>query len=185
MFELLRNLYQDFFSKPAHYRSVFRAIRKTRVKSIVQIGIGSGELAKRMIATAQKANPDQSIQFTGVDLFEARPVDQEKCSLIDAHRMFNETGVKAKLMPGDPYSALSRIANSISNADLLIVSADQDLECMEKAWFYVPRFLSEKAIILIESVVAQDKFVFDWLERNEVQQMAQKSHHSSNTKKAA
>jgi hypothetical protein len=172
MFELLRAYFQDLFSKPAHYRPVFRAVRKTRINSIVQIGIGSGTVAGRLIALARRADPNAQIKFTGIDLFESRPANQEKCSLIDAHRKFNETGAKIKLMPGDALTALSRIANSIRSADLLIVAADQDPECIARAWFYVPRMLADNAIVLIEEKVAADKFKFKWLKKADVELLA-------------
>lgn len=184
MVELFRSLYQNYFSKPAHYRAVFRRIKKTGLKSIVQLGIGSGDTAKRMIAAAQKVNPDVQVHFTGIDLFEARPADQEKCTLIDAHRMFNETGAKPKLMPGDPMSALSRIANSITKADLMIVSADQDLDSLDRAWFYVPRFLADDAVVLIEERIDDNKFEFEWLNKHDVEKLAKRFHPSSKPKAA-
>jgi hypothetical protein len=60
-------------------------------------------------------------------------------------------------VPGDPYSALSAVANSLSGTDLVIVSADQDLQALAKAWFYLPRALSPSAAVYLEQPTADGR----------------------------
>jgi hypothetical protein len=42
------------------------------------------------------------------------------------------------------------MANSLTGTDLLIVSADQQGESLDRAWFYVPRMLHDASVVLVE-----------------------------------
>ena len=52
--------------------------------------------------------------------------------------------------------ALSAAANSLTNTDLLIISADQDAASLERAWFYVPRMLHGETLVLHEQPADED-----------------------------
>jgi hypothetical protein len=57
------------------------------------------------------------------------------------------TGVTARLVPGDPHSALARTANSLSGTDLLILSADIDRDSLAQAWRFVPRMVHANTLV--------------------------------------
>ena len=59
-------------------------------------------------------------------------------------------GAKVHLIPGDPFTALSRVANGLVGVDLLVIGADQDRESLAWAWFYVPRMLHERSLVCLE-----------------------------------
>jgi hypothetical protein len=40
---------------------------------------------------------------------------------------------------------------------MVLISRDTDEESLERAWFYLPRMLHEKSLILTEEVVAKDE----------------------------
>jgi hypothetical protein len=71
-------------------------------------------------------------------------------SLKEAFTVLRPLGVKAQWVPGDPYSALSRVANNLGNIDLLLVAADQDAESLSHAWAYVPRMLNPQSVVFQE-----------------------------------
>jgi hypothetical protein len=83
-----------------------------------------------------------------------------------------------QLVPGDPYSALARTANSLPDIDLMLVDADQDAESLSQAWFYAPRMLHEESLVLIERLQDahdasdQPAIQFDRLDRATIEQMA-------------
>jgi len=148
---LLRSLYLSYFSKPKGYRPLYRAIRKRPPTKIVELGIGTAERTLRMLELCAAG---AETNYTGIDLFEARGEGAAPgLSLKAAHTKLSTTGVKVRLVPGDPFSALSRTANASAGQDLILISADQDRESLARAWFYVPRMMHPGTLVLLEETV--------------------------------
>lgn len=146
----LKIAYLTLLSKPSHERTLYQTIRRNAPLSIVELGVGTGVRSSRMIATAQRYQVHDSIRFTGIDLFEARPEPSTGLPLKEAHRQLKATGANVRVIPGDPLSALARSANGLQSTDLLVISADQDERSLTNAWFYIPRMLHDKSVVLIE-----------------------------------
>jgi predicted O-methyltransferase YrrM len=146
----LKFAYLTLLSKPSHERDIYRVIRRLKPLSIVEVGVGLGVRASRMIAVAGRYRPDEKIRYTGIDLFEARTEPGTGLPLKEAHKRLNATGVNVRVIPGDPLSALARSANGLQSTDLLVIAADQDALSLKNAWFYVPRMLHDKSLVLIE-----------------------------------
>jgi hypothetical protein len=130
---------------------LYRHVWRRRPARLLEIGIGTGERARRLIAMARAMNPGQAVRYAGIDLFELRrPDDGSGMSLKLAHRSFVDSGAKVQLIPGDPRAALARSANALGVFDLVLVAADQDRQSLAGAWFYVPRMLAEGAAVFVE-----------------------------------
>ena len=112
-----------------------------------------------MLELALLATPPQEIHYTGIDLFESRSkADGPGLTLKDTHRMLKATGVRVRLVPGDPWTSLSRAANQLAGTDLLVIGADQDQESLAKAWFYVPRMLHRGSRVFVARSDADGEF---------------------------
>lgn len=123
---------------------------KQKPTCIVELGIGTGERTKQMLRLACQFS-SETIHYTGIDLFESRTEEHGPgIRLKDAYRTLKAPNVKLQLMPGDPFSALSQLANTLPNTDLILISKCQDPDALEKAWFYVPRMVHTKSLILQE-----------------------------------
>jgi hypothetical protein len=108
-----------------------------------------------MIQAAGLHAPVEQIHYTGVDPFESRTAcDGPGVTLRMAHRLLRSTGARIQLLPGDPFGALSRAANGLSGSDLVVISARQNPKSLARAWFYLPRMLTETSLVLIEKVDA-------------------------------
>jgi hypothetical protein len=106
-----------------------------------------------MIEVASQHAPSNQVSYTGVDVFEDRSpgdVRQEGISLKAAHRLLRPSGVRLRLLPGDPYSVLARMANHLGKADLLIVSSRLPAPSLARAWYYVPRMLHAASQVFVE-----------------------------------
>ena len=91
----LRVFYLSYFSNPAGDRLIYRTIRRQKVRTILELGIGFGQRAVRMIEIAGCYHPIREVRFTGVDLFEARSsADGPGVTLKMAHRLLNATGAR-------------------------------------------------------------------------------------------
>lgn len=170
----LRYLYLAWFSKPKSERLIYRTIVKWRVASILEIGIGDGQRSLRMLELAARCQ-HETVRYAAIDQFEMRPEEHgPPFPLKDAHRQLRQTAVQARLMPGDPFSALSRSANSLGTFDLIVVSACQNDDSLTRAWFYFPRMLHDRSHVLIEERNAgADEPQFRVLERSDIESLAQ------------
>ena len=170
----LRFAYLSYFSQPPSDRPTYRAIRSHRARRIVEFGIGLGQRAVRMIEAAGLFVPPREILYTGVDLFEARSsYEGPGLTLKMAHRKLKSTGARIQLLPGDPFTVLSRSANGLSDTDLVIISARQDKDSLARSWFFLPRMLHANSSVFIEMPSAQGaKHGFRQITPQEIQKLA-------------
>ena len=147
---LIRSTWLLYFSQPAPDRFLYKAVKGKSIKSVVEIGIGSGVRTQRLLEVLAWNAANLPLKYTGVDLFEARPQSQPGLALKQAFHDLRRPDVQVKLVPGDPYDAMVRAANSLAGTDLLIISADQDRASLERAWTYMPRMLHAGSLIFQE-----------------------------------
>jgi len=172
IFKTAKSLYLCYFSKPAAYRAIYRAIRRGDACKIVELGIGTGSRALRMIEVALSHVPREDVQYTGIDLFEARTnADGPGMSLKAAHQKLRETDAKIRLVPGDPLGSLVRIANSLGKIDLLIFSAGLDMS-YSRAWWFIPRLLHERTRVCVEERSDDGQSTLQWKSHAEINQLA-------------
>jgi hypothetical protein len=163
---LLKSVYLRYLSAPKSDRLLYRVVQKQRIARIVEIGIGPGLRARRLIQMALRTS--SQVRYTGIDLFEARDAAHRGLTLKEAYTQLRPLGAKVQLVPGDPFSALARVANSLAGTELLIISADQDAASVARAWFYVPRMLSEKSQTFVEELLANSVTKLNSISRAEI-----------------
>jgi hypothetical protein len=147
----LRLFYLCHFSKPVADRPVYQAIRRQGPQKIVELGVGDGSRAMRMIEVAQRRCQPSPIHYVGMDLFEGRPASNGSViSLKTAHQLLRSTGARVQLVPGNPPDTLIRLANSLGKVDLLIVPAELDSPAFSRVWFFVPRMLHARSLVFVE-----------------------------------
>ena len=69
----LNYLLLAYFSRPQSDRTVYRAVRKHGCHRFLEIGVGNGRRAQRLIDVALGRHAKDQIRFVGIDLFESRP----------------------------------------------------------------------------------------------------------------
>ena len=149
----LKLFYLLHLSKPASDRPIYKEICRQKTRRIVELGVGTGERAVRMIQAAAEYCTPADISYTGVDLFETRSAtDGPGISLKAAHCLLKATGARIQLVPGEPTDALARVANSLHNVDLLLITLPEDAERFASAWFYVPRLLHNESQVFVETL---------------------------------
>lgn len=169
---LLRSAYLLYFAQPAADRALYKTLKGRKIRSVVQLGIGSGERTSRIVEVLGWEAGNLPLEYTGIDLFEQRPKAEAGLTLKAAFAQLKFEGVKVRLTPGDPCSALSRVANQLKGVDLLFISADQDRESLERAWFYVPRMIHAETLILAEEPAPKIGHTFRTITPLEVQRLA-------------
>lgn len=153
---LIRSSYLLYFAQPAADRALYWAVKGRPIRVIVELGIGLGETAhhrtERLLEVASWWRDCLPLVYTGIDLFEGRPANQPRLMLKQAFHDLRATGAKTRLVPGDPYSALTRTANALTGTDLLIISADVDAKSLAQAWRFVPRMIHPQTLIFQHDV---------------------------------
>lgn len=151
----LRLFYLLHLSQPASHRQIYKELRQQKPKKIVEVGIGDAQRALRMIELLTESHAPQEIQYTGIDLFEDRSeAEGPRMSLREAYRVLRATGVTVRLVPGTFADGLSRVANSLSQIDLVVVSGNAQIEQEARAWFYIPRLLHQGSHVFLETSTA-------------------------------
>ncbi len=170
----LRLSYFCYFSKPAADRPVYRAIRRQHTRKIVELGIGDGRRALRMIQAARLTSLRQDILYVGIDPFEGRcgAGCQPALTLKAAHQLLRSTGARVSFCPGNPPESLVRAANSLGKVDLLIVPAEIDLPSLAWIWFFVPRMLHQRSLVFVQRVLDDGRMTLHIMPRPEIDALA-------------
>ena len=136
-------------SKPVEDRPIYQEIVTGHVRHILELGLGSAERSLRLIETASRCCSAREIHYTGVDPFESRG-SEGSLPLKVAHQRLSRTGAHVRLVPGDAFSGIARVANSLQGVDLVVISGDQTPEQLERAWFYFPRMLHNQSKLFLQ-----------------------------------
>jgi len=168
----LRLFYLLHLSKPASDHLVYREIRRLKVRKVVELGLGTGQRAVHIIEVLKEFHEVRDIHYTGVDLFEARTAAEDPgISLREAHCLLKATGARIQLVPGTVGEALSRIANGVSQVEVLVISGRIPPEQLALAWFFLPRMLHAQAQVFQETLSVGGGTAMRLLEAQEVEQL--------------
>jgi hypothetical protein len=164
--------YLAYVAQPKPERELYRRIKARRVVRIVEVGIGNVMRATRLIAVAQRFAGEQKVSYTGLDWFDARSTHLPPLSLKQAYRALHATAGEIRLVPGPPGASLASAANSHLNTGLLIFSQAVSDDELSRAWFYVPRMLSDQSIVVREQIDAEGQPLLVLLSASELAERA-------------
>lgn len=145
--------YLAWCSSPAADRPVYRRVGEGVCRRILEVGVGLGERTNNLLQIANSFA--DSIEYTGVDLFELRG-DGPGLALRSAYQRFREQTPSVRLLPGEPLSVLRRYANGLNQIDLLILDGRAAEIDWEPLWFYVPRMLNAGSTIFMREAGEED-----------------------------
>ena len=166
----LSSFFQSTLSTPACNRVLYRTIRRLKVSSILEVGIGDASRATKMIRMAQKYSTT-NVRYTGIDTFESSPSHQ--ITLKDCHQKLSVLEAKLQLVPGDLVGSMMRIANSHVRTDMLVISSSYHTDELEQTWYYVPRMLHAASVVFLQDANDNDGY-FEQLGRLEIERLVKK-----------
>jgi hypothetical protein len=115
----VQRLYWRYVSKPAACRELFLYAIDHPIGSILEIGVGDGERIRSLLPLCRVPERSDRLRYAGLDPFESG--GEGRLSLKGAHRLMQELGVKAQLIPGDWSSGVVRAAHTFLPSDLVII----------------------------------------------------------------
>ncbi len=155
LFNWLRSAHLVYVASPAGERTVYREIQRRQTRKILEVGVGGGQRARRMIEAAMRGAAGR-VCYAGIDLFEMRPPSHDRLTLKQAHALLKPSGARVRLIPGDPFTALAGMANEIGPCDLIVIADDQPEDSLARAWFYLPRLLHAGTVVFAQRCSAAD-----------------------------
>ena len=156
-----RYFYLAHASRPKSVRELYRIAKRQQVCRIVEVGVSDVRRSVSLIEVAQRYAADKKVAFTGIDWFEVRADGLPELSLKEAYRVLRATEANVRLVPGMPGRSLAAAANAHQNTDLILISAIVPDSELQAAWFYVPRMLHAKSVVLRERVGASGEPSFE------------------------
>jgi hypothetical protein len=167
--ERLRYWYLAWFSRPVGERLLYRAIRRQRAGAILEIGVGDAARAARLIQVAGLGRPRAEVRYVAIDPFDLRGEEQgAPLSLKEAHCRLRPTGAQTRLLPGDVYSVLARMANGLGKFDIVVIAACHNDDALARAWFYLPRVVNDQTQFWIEQPADKGGTAYQPLDRAQV-----------------
>jgi len=139
------------FSQPAADRSIYRQVQATIPRRVLEIGLGTLVRTERLLSLLQSLAPQEEVQYVGLDRFEGRlPEDPPGVTLKQAHQRLRPLA-RVQLWPGSADTSLSRLCNHLGLFDLVLVSADNEPQHLERSWFFIQRVVNSQTTILVET----------------------------------
>lgn len=151
----IQRLYWRYLSKPVAHRALFNYVIETPIASILEIGMGSGERIRTMLALYQLPSDVQQLRYAAVDPFESAGAGVPHLSLKAAHRILSESGVKAHLIPGDATSGVSRVAHTVLPSDLVVIDGRWNPQSPEGEIIarWLPRLCHSRSAVFVSEAV--------------------------------
>ena len=171
----LRYCYLAYASRPKSVRQLYRLVKRHRVLRILEVGVTDINRTASVIQAAQRFAGSATVSHTGLDWFDARSKPLAQLSVKDAHRILRGTGANVRLVPGEPSGSLPAIANAHQNTDLILISAAVADDDLKSAWFYVPRMLHQRSVVLRETQLGASDPTFEWLSLTQIAEWAGRS----------
>lgn len=167
-----RYAYLAHCSSPKGYRQLYRLIKRESVSRVVEIGITNLERSVSLIQVAQRFAGSKKVFYTGLDMFEARSTGRAPLTLKDTYCNLRATEANIRLVPGVPRMSLASAANAHQNTDLVIIGPDVSENDLFGAWFYVPRMLHPRSVILSEKHSPDGQVTFTPITRSQIAEWA-------------
>lgn len=118
----LQRLYWRYLAKPASCRDLFLYASAEPIGSILEIGMGNGKRIQALAPLCHLPPHVDKLRYASLDPFESGTGG--RLSLKGAHRLLNDLGVKAHLIPGDSLTGIVRVAHTILPSDLVIMDGN-------------------------------------------------------------
>lgn len=178
-----RSLFLSYLSHPSGERRLYREAVRRRPRTLLELGIGSGIRAARLIEIASWWTPGCELEYTGIDLFESRQdSDGPGMTLKGAYQALRATGARVRLLPGTAEGTLFSIVGAIRPLDFVVASNEHDLASLADAVRFFPKVLNPDTRLFVNTSGPESP-VFRHVPAEEIREQA--TAHASTVRRAA
>lgn len=157
---MFRKLFKKIISlknRPRRYWYIFRTIKTTRPRRIMEIGTWSGDRALKMIKVAQRYYPSGEVEYYGFDLFElmtpnkfSSEISKWPPTLSEVETRLNTSGAKIFLYKGDTIDTLPVGLKNLPKMDLIFIDGGHSLATVANDWQYASVLMHPKTIVIFD-----------------------------------
>ena len=116
-----RNL-MDMMSRGSQ-ASICRLVKRSGAASVLEIGVGNGERAIAVAQSLIETNPETSVRYAAIDMFE---MAGGSLTLKDFNRKLREQNVQPSLVPMDVVAGLARVSSTLGMMDLVLIAEPKE-----------------------------------------------------------
>lgn len=163
---------------PYRYDQIFTEVKRIRPKNIMEIGVWTGERARKMINIASSFHPKDLIHYYGFDLFEI--MDKEKYnseiskqppSLSEVQSKLDLTGANIHLYKGDTINTLPELDNNLPYMDFIFIDGGHSLDTIANDWHYASKLMKKGSVAIFDDywpnrIDAGSKKTVDSIDKN-------------------
>jgi hypothetical protein len=172
--QFLRQIYLTRFSRPAQNREIYRELYRAKPTSLFVLGVDSLPFVQELTELMHGWKPSERVRLALLDPFDARPAGTPRLTLRETNAHFADKPVRLTLHPGDPATALPRIANQLGVADAILLSPSIDPAEFAPAWYFLPRLMHPEST-LIEGTATESGPSYRCVTAEEVSRRAERS----------
>lgn len=135
------------FSRPTHYRALYRAVYHAPPQALLEAGAADWCHTERLLRLIRQARSGGDLRYVAVHPFEAAG----GLGVKETYRRLRRLGVNSVvLLPGTVQEVLPTWANRIAGLELMILWSAAYLAPDDPLWFFIPRMLGEGGRVLLE-----------------------------------
>lgn len=142
---------------PYRYDQLFNIAREISPLNIMEIGVWTGERAKKLISTASKTNDISKVNYYGFDLFETmddnkfkKELSKQPPSIDEVKERLSKMGANIHLYKGDTTKILPQVYKSLPKMDLVFIDGGHSLETIKNDWLYSSKLMHEKTVVIFD-----------------------------------
>jgi len=164
---------------PYRYDQLFREIRVRRPMQILEIGVWTGERARKMIELAARYHPLSDVHYHGFDLFETmdedkflKEISKQPPSIEEVRQKLDLTRAHIHLYKGDTLDTLPQAISSLPPIDIAFIDGGHSLETIANDWYWVSQKLRSGSVVVFDDYWADRldagaKVTVDAIDRDE------------------
>ncbi len=139
------------------YDQLFAEVKRVKPQTIMEVGVWSGERARKMIGLASKYHPKESIHYYGFDLFETmdkdkfqKEVSKQPPSMESIKEKLSKTGAEIHLIKGDTIHSLPELEGKLPEMDFIFIDGGHSLETIANDWEYASKLMGKGSVLIFD-----------------------------------
>lgn len=153
----LLNKWHDLWWGARRYGYLYKEIRATKARRILEIGTWNGDRGVKMIGVASESALPGAVEYYGFDLFEelerARfesEISKWPPTMREAEEKLRATGAHVQLFKGDTLVSLPAAALTLPKMDFIYIDGGHSLETIQNDWDNASKLMHEKTVVLFD-----------------------------------
>jgi hypothetical protein len=142
---------------PYRYDQLFDLAKEISPLNIMEVGVWTGERAKKLISIASRAYNISRINYYGFDLFETmddekfnKELSKQPPSIDEVREKLSKTGANIHLYKGDTTKVLPQVYESLPKMDLVFIDGGHSLETIKNDWLYASKLMHDKTVVIFD-----------------------------------